>query len=88
VFHSSGRAPWRSWTEAAVNHHVQDGAHHVNGDMTLAAVNLLGVVPAPAGTGDGVRGPDGLGVDDGGGGLGLAAGSGPDQGAQLCVQLG
>jgi hypothetical protein len=70
------------------DHHVQDQAHHVSGDMALAAVDLLGVVPAPAGTGDGVRGPDGLGVDDGGSGLGLAAGSGPDQGAQLGVQPG
>jgi len=56
--------------------------------MALAAVDLLALSQPRLARGDGVRGPDGLGVDDGGGGLGLAAGSGPGQGAQPGVQPG
>lgn len=37
-FHSSGRAPSRSWT-AAVNDHGQDQAHSVDGDVPFAAVH-------------------------------------------------
>ena len=49
---------------------------------------LLGVIPAPAGFGHGVGGAHRLGVDDCGGGLDVAPGSGPDLGAQLAVQPG
>jgi hypothetical protein len=43
VFHSSGRAPWRSWTEGG--HHVLDQAGGVHGDVPLAAVDFLSVIP-------------------------------------------
>src|SRR5690349_17532159 len=42
VFHSSGRAPWRSWTEAGGDNDVQDQAGGIDGDVPLAAVDLLG----------------------------------------------
>jgi hypothetical protein len=67
--------------------HVQDQAHHVDGDVPLAAIDLLGGIPAPAGAGNGVGGADGLGIDHRGGGLGVASG-GADPGAQRGVQPG
>jgi hypothetical protein len=67
--------------------HVQDQPGHVDGDVAFAAVDFLGGIPAPAGAGNGVGGADGLGVDDRGGGLGLAPGGRPDLRAQLAVQL-
>jgi hypothetical protein len=56
--------------------------------VPLAAVDLLGVVPAPGGFRDGVRGPDGLGVDDRGGRLGVPPGGSPDLGAERVVEPG
>src|SRR5881392_2976934 len=51
--------------------HVQDQPAGVDGDVAFAAVDLLGVIPAAAGAGDGVGGADGLGVNHRGGGLGV-----------------
>jgi hypothetical protein len=70
------------------DHHVQDQAAGIDGDVSLAPVDFLGVIPAPGGFGHGVGGAHGLGVDDRGGGLGAAPGSCPDLGAQLGVQPG
>ena len=47
------------------DHHGQHQAGGVDGDVPLAAAVLLGVIPAPAGPGHGVRGPHRLGVDHG-----------------------
>jgi hypothetical protein len=68
--------------------HIQDQPGHVDGDVPFAAVDLLDVVPATGSARSSVSGADGLGVDDRGGELGVPPGGGPDQGAQLIVQLG
>jgi hypothetical protein len=70
------------------DHHIQNQPDGVHGNVPLAAVDLLGVVPATAGAGNSVGGADGLGVDDRRGGLGLAPGGGPDLGTQLLVEPG
>jgi hypothetical protein len=70
------------------DHHGQQQARGVHRDMALAAIDLLGVIPAPRGLRHRVRGPDRLGVDDRGGRLGVPPGGGPDLGAQRVVQAG
>jgi hypothetical protein len=56
--------------------------------VALAAVDLLGRIPAPAGPWHGVRSAHGPGIDDRRGGLRPAPGRGPDLGPQLGVQPG
>jgi hypothetical protein len=68
--------------------HIEQQPRGVHGDVPLAAVDLLGGIPAPGGLGHGVGGAHRLGVNDGGGGLGVPPGRGPDSGAQLGVQPG
>ena len=51
------------------DHHGQQQAHRVHGDVPLAAVHLFRVIPPAAGPGHGVGGADRLGVDDRGGRL-------------------
>jgi hypothetical protein len=68
--------------------HIEQQPGGVHRDVPLAAVDLLGGIPAPGGAWDGVGGAHRLGVDDRSGGLGAAPGSGPDLGAQLAVQPG
>jgi hypothetical protein len=70
------------------DHHGQQQAHGIDGDVPFAAVDLLGVVPAPAGARHGVGGADGLGVDDRRGRLRVPPGGSPDLGAQRVVQPG
>src|SRR5215469_1370539 len=53
---------------------VEQQAGDVYGDVPLAAVYLLGGIPAAGGLGHGVGGAHRLGVDDGGGRLGAAPG--------------
>jgi hypothetical protein len=53
------------------DHHDQQRARSIHGDVPLGPLNLLGVIPAPGGFRDGVGGADGLGVDDRGGRLGV-----------------
>jgi hypothetical protein len=68
--------------------HIEQQPGGVHRDVPLAATVLLGGIPAPGGLGYRVGGPHRLRVDDRGGGLGVAPGSGPDLGAQLAVQPG
>jgi len=70
------------------DHHGQDQAHRIHGDVPLAAVDLLGVIPAPGCFRHRVRRADRLGVDHRGGGLGAPPGGRPDLGAQRIVQAG
>ena len=70
------------------DHHGQQQPDRVHGDVPFAAVDLLRVVPAPAGLWHGVGGADGLGVDHRGGGLGVAPGGHPDLAAQRVMQPG
>jgi hypothetical protein len=70
------------------DHDGQDQSHGVHGDVPFAAVDFLGVVPAPGGLRDGVGGPHRLGVDDRGGGFGVPPGCLADLGAQRIVEPG
>jgi hypothetical protein len=66
----------------------QQQATGVDGDVPLAAVDLLGVIPAPGGPGHGVGGAGRLGVDHRRGRLGIPARGLADLGAQRIVQPG
>src|SRR5215471_6987768 len=88
VFHSSGRAPWRSWTEAGVittsrTRPVVSTAMWRLRPLTFLALSqprlALGTVPAARTDWE---------AGDRGGGLGLAPGRCPDLGAQLPVHPG
>ena len=68
--------------------HVQDQAGGIDGDVALAAVDLLGRIPAPRCPGHRVRGAHGLRVDHRGGGLNCAPGRDPDLGTKRGVQPG
>ncbi len=70
------------------DHHGQQQAHCVHGDVPFPAVHFFRVIPAAAGPGHGVGGADRLGADDRRGGVGVPAGGGPDLGAQRVVQPG
>src|SRR6266496_3718817 len=68
------------------DHDRQQQPEGNDGDVALAAVDFLGVIPAPAGSRDGVGGAYRLGVDDRRAGLGAAACGGPDLLAQRVMQ--
>ena len=70
------------------DHHSQQQAHRIHRDVPFAAVHLFRVIPPAAGPRDSVGGTDGLGVDDGRGGLGVPPGRGADLGAQRVVHCG
>ena len=63
-------------------------AHRINGYVPLAAVHLLGVIPAPAGPGHGIGGAHRLGIDHRRGRLRVTPGGGPGPGPQHIVQPG
>ena len=81
-FHSSGRRV-AVLDGGSGDHHGQQQAHRVHGDVPFPAVHFFRVIPAAGGPGHGVGGADGLGVDDRRGRLAVPAGSGPDLSAQL-----
>jgi hypothetical protein len=70
------------------DHHGQQQAHRIHGDVPFPAVHFFRVIPPAGGRGHGVGGADGLGVDHRRGGLAVPAGGGPDPGAQRVVQPG
>jgi hypothetical protein len=70
------------------DHHGQQQAHRIDGDVPLAAVDLLGVIPAPAGPRHGVGGADRLGIDHRRSRFRVTVGRGPDLGTQHIMQPG
>ena len=70
------------------DHHSQQQAQRIHRDVPFPAVHLFRVIPPAAGPRDSIGGTDGLGVDDGRGGLGVPPGRGADLGAQRVVHSG
>jgi hypothetical protein len=70
------------------DHHGQQQAQRIHGDVPFPAVHLLGVIPAPGGPGHRIGGADRLGVDHRCGRLGLPPRGLADLGAQRVVQPG
>ena len=70
------------------DHRGQQQAGGIHGDVPLAFVDLLGVIPTAARTRHGMGGADRLEVDHRGGRLGVPADGGPDLGAQHIMQPG
>jgi hypothetical protein len=68
------------------DHHGQNQARDAHGDVPLAAVDFLGVVPALACLRHSIGGAYGLGIDHRGRRLGVPPGGRPDQLAQRVVQ--
>ena len=88
VFHSSGRAASRSWTEAAVMTTSRIRPVASTAMCRLRPLTFLALSQPRLAFGHGVSGPDGLRVNDRGGGLNVASGGGPGLGTQLAVQPG